>query len=93
MAIRIIQHIKQRHSAAEYTTQFKQYSVLTDWDDNALMVTYRRGLKENMKDEITFDGRAVDTLDELIAQAINIDDKLFERAIEKRHDRGYSRPA
>ena len=42
------------------------------------MVMYRRGLKENVKDEITFDGRAVDTLDELIAQAINIDDKLFE---------------
>ena len=45
-----------------------------------------------MKDEITFDGRAVDTLDELIAQAINIDDKLFKRAMEKHHDRGYSHP-
>ena len=31
-----------------------------------------------MKDEITFDRRAVNTLDELIAQAINIDDKLFK---------------
>ena len=31
-----------------------------------------------MKDEITFDGQAVNTLDELIAQAINIDDKLFK---------------
>ena len=74
----MIQHIKQQRSAAEYTTQFKQYSVLTDWENNALMVMYQRGLKENMKDEITFDGRAVDTLDKLIAQAINIDDKLFE---------------
>ena len=36
----MIQHIKQQHSAAEYTTQFKQYSVLTDWDDDALMVMY-----------------------------------------------------
>ena len=78
MAIQIIQHIKQQRSAAEYTTQFKQYSVLTDWDDNTLMVMYRHGLKENMKDEITFDRRAVDTLDKLIAQAINIDDKLFK---------------
>ena len=40
VAIRMIQHIKQQYSAAEYTTQFKQYSVLTDWDDNALMVMY-----------------------------------------------------
>ena len=31
-----------------------------------------------MKDEITFDRQAVNTLDKLIAQAINIDDKLFE---------------
>ena len=46
-----------------------------------------------MKDEITFDGRAVNTLDELIAQAIDIDDKLFKQAMEKHHDRGYSHPA
>ena len=31
-----------------------------------------------MKDEITFDGQAVDILDELITQAININNKLFE---------------
>ena len=51
----MIQHIKQQHSAAEYTTQFKQYSVLTDWDNDALIVMYQCGLKENVKDEITFD--------------------------------------
>ena len=93
MAIRIIQHIKQQRSAAEYTTQFKQYSVLTDWDDNALIVMYQHGLKENMKDEINFDRQAVDTLDKLIVQAIDIDDKLFKRAMEKHHDRGHSHPA
>ena len=31
-----------------------------------------------MKDEITFNRQAVDKLDKLIAQAINIDNKLFE---------------
>ena len=31
-----------------------------------------------MKDEITFNRQVVDTLDKLIAQAINIDDKLFK---------------
>ena len=46
-----------------------------------------------MKDEITFDRQAVNTLDKLIAQAINIDDKLFKRVMEKHHDRGYSHPA
>ena len=89
----MIQHIKQQRSAAEYTTQFKQYSVLTDWDDDTLMVMYQRRLKENMKDEITFNRQAVNTLDKLITQAINIDNKLFEQAMEKHHDREYSHPA
>ena len=89
----MIQHIKQQRSAAEYTTQFKQYSVLTDWDNNTLIVMYWHGLKENMKDEITFDRQVVDTLDKLITQAIDIDEKLFEQAMEKHHDRGYSCPA
>ena len=40
VAIQMIQHIKQQRLAAEYTTQFKQYSVLTDWDNNTLMVMY-----------------------------------------------------
>ena len=31
-----------------------------------------------MKDEITFDKQVVNTLDKLITQVINIDDKLFE---------------
>ena len=31
-----------------------------------------------MKDEITFDRQAVKTLDKLITQAINIDNKLFK---------------
>ena len=31
-----------------------------------------------MKDEITFDRQVVNILDELIAQAININNKLFE---------------
>ena len=46
-----------------------------------------------MKDEITFDRQVVDTLDKLIAQAINIDDKLFKRVMEKHYNRGYSHPA
>ena len=46
-----------------------------------------------MKDEITFDRQAVNTLDELITQAININNKLFKRVMEKHHDGGYSHPA
>ena len=45
-----------------------------------------------MKDEITFDRQVVDTLDKLITQAININNKLFKQTMEKHHNRGYSHP-
>ena len=89
-ATRIIQHLRQKRSASEYSTQFQQYAAKTDWDDTALMVMYRRGLKENVKDELMRFGGVIDTLDGLIENAIEIDDKLFERSMEKRHDGGTS---
>ena len=45
-----------------------------------------------MKDKITFDRQAVKTLDKLITQVININNKLFKQAMEKCHNRGYSYP-
>ena len=92
VAIRMIQSVKQKQSASEYTTQFKHYSVMTGWDDNALMVMFHRGLKDNMKDKLTFDGAEVTTLDELISCTIDIDDRLFECMMEKCHDGGGSHP-
>ena len=89
-ATRIIQHLTQKKSASEYSTQFQQYAAKTDWDDTALMVMYRRGLKENVKDELMRSGGVIDTLDGLIEEAIETDDKLFERSMEKRHDGGTS---
>ena len=65
---------------------------MTGWDDNALMVMFHRGLKDNVKDELTFDRAEVTTLDELISCAIDINDKLFERMMEKHHDGGSSHP-
>ena len=45
---------------------------------------FRRGLKDNVKDELIRDRRRIDSLERLIKAAINIDDKLYEHAIEKR---------
>ena len=49
---------------------------------------YRRGLKENVKDELMRSGGEFQTLEQLINKAIEIDDKLYKRAIEKRHITG-----
>ena len=48
---------------------------------------FRRGLKENVKDEIMRDDREVETLGDIISIAVDLDDKLYKRAIEKRYDR------
>ena len=83
---RIIQYLTQKKSASEYSTQFQQYTAKIDWDDTVLMVMYRRGLKENVKDELIRSGGVIDTLDGLIEEAIETNDKLFERSIEKRYN-------
>ena len=72
--------------------QFKRYLVMTGWDDNALMIMFHRGLKDNVKDKLTFDGAKVTTLDELISCAIDINDRLFKRMMEKCHNGGGSHP-
>ena len=46
---------------------------------------YRRGLKENVKDELIRSGASTTTLDNTIVEAIRIDDMLYERQIEKRY--------
>ena len=46
---------------------------------------YYRGLKDNVKDELLRYRAAQDTLERLIKAAIEVDDKLYERAIEKRY--------
>jgi hypothetical protein len=50
------------------------------------MTMYRRSLKENVKDELIRTGQKIENLDELIRATIEIDDNLYERAIERRYN-------
>ncbi len=50
------------------------------------MTMFRRGLKDNLKDEIMRDGRSISDMFDLIEVAIDLDDKLYERAMKKRYD-------
>jgi hypothetical protein len=60
---------------------------VTRWDDDALITIYRRGLKSAVKDELMRTRAKIETLEELIRETIDIDDKLYERKIEDRYDR------
>jgi len=46
---------------------------------------YKRGLKESVKDELMRYGGNLSSLNRLIEASIELDDKLYERAIEKRY--------
>ena len=69
--------------AATYTAEFQQYSGQTDWNDDTLKDQYYKGLKDAVKDEIACSDR-LDTLYEMIALAIKIDNYYYERQLERK---------
>ena len=86
VAIRTIQNLTQKASTSQYTAKFKEAQSKTGWDDSALCTMYYRGLKDQIKDELVRAKveHALGLLN-LIKQAIDIDDCLYERSIEKQH--------
>jgi hypothetical protein len=50
------------------------------------MTMFRRDLKNNLKDEIMRDDRSISDIFDLIKVIIDLDDKLYERAMKKRYD-------
>lgn len=78
VARRKIQHVQQRQSAADYAADFQQLAANTDWDDTALMTMFRQGLKPRVKEELMRSGATLDTLDDLIKESIDIDNRLYE---------------
>jgi hypothetical protein len=55
------------------------------------MTMFRQDLKNNLKDEIMRDGKSISDMFDLIEVVIDLDDKLYERAMKKRYDQFYER--
>ncbi len=55
------------------------------------MTMFRRGLKNNLKNEIMRDDRSISDMFDLIEVVIDLDDKLYERAMKKRYDQSRER--
>jgi hypothetical protein len=79
-----IQKLRQVRSAADYTTEFQQYQTLIEWDDTALMRMYKQGLKPAVRMELMRSGSSLKTLNELINEAIRVDNELYELKLEER---------
>jgi hypothetical protein len=61
-----------------------------EWNDEALADKYYQGLKNNIKDNITRIAKQSDTLLVMIEVAVKIDNRIYERRMERRGT--YTRP-
>ena len=81
-SLTIIEKLKQTGSATQYAAQFQQYTARLGWGDTALRHRFYQGLKEHVKDEL-YRKDLPPTLSELIDSAIRIDNRHFERKMER----------
>ena len=82
-AERQLLNVKQKGSAGAYAAEFKRLSAKLNWGEEALLVQFYGGLRDNVKDELSKEDRP-DTLHEYIAKAIKIDNRLYERQLERK---------
>lgn len=80
---KVITRLKQANSVSAYTAEFKQLQAQVDWGDAALRTVFEAGLKENAKDGLVHHDKP-GTLQVLIELATRIDNRLWERAREKK---------
>jgi hypothetical protein len=55
------------------------------------MTMFRRDLKDNLRDKIMHDGRFINDMFDLIEVVIDLDDKLYKKAMKKRYDQFHER--
>jgi hypothetical protein len=75
--------IKQTGSAINYATEFRKYGNQTLWGKEALLSHYQRGLKLNIKHELSR-RNPINDMNELIEESIRIDNREYEFQRETR---------
>lgn len=78
-----LRNLRQKGSAADYTAKFQQIASHLQWDVGSLMAAYYSGLKDEVKDDLAKEDRP-DTMAKYSAMAVRIDNRLYERRMEKR---------
>ena len=78
--------LHQTKSVSEYAASFRQITSKLDYDDEPLMMMFYRGLKTEVKDELYKEDRP-DNIAKYIAMAVQIDNRQWERRVEKQHER------
>lgn len=85
--VRAVEHkilnMRQTGSAFNYAKLFREHALFLGWSHASLMAIFYNGLKEDVKNEIYMKDRP-ETLEEYIAMAVTIDNRLYARRLEKR---------
>jgi hypothetical protein len=58
----------------DYVAKFIEFAIVLDWGDAALLEMYRKGLKNDVKDELIRYGGRIDTLGQIIEATSTIRD-------------------
>jgi len=74
--------LRQKSSASKYASDFHQLSSRVTWHDSAFAAVFYTGLKDSVKDELARIDRP-EELQPLIELAIKIDNRNYERQMEK----------
>ena len=82
-AIRRLEALRQTTSAATYKSEFQQLIPVVGWDSAALQRQFWKGLKNDVQDVLI---RSEDpaTLEDLMEQAIKVDNRLFSLRQERK---------
>jgi hypothetical protein len=86
-ARRKLKNLRQTTSASAYFAEFQQYIAILGWKDQDPIIDKAiDGLKSYLKDEVARSGHRPNTLSDLIAFIIPLDNRLYEREQEKRYE-------
>lgn len=87
MAERKLEKLRQTSSARHYVSEFRQAASHLAWGDEALTYKFYSGLKDAVKDCIAEYGRPTE-ITQLMELAVRIDDRIYERFLEKKSSNG-----
>lgn len=91
-ATRQLKNLRQTGSAMHYNREFRRFSSKLDLGDNAMMEYFYDGLREDVKDELSKQDRP-DDFDDFVNMAIKIDNRNYQRRLEKGRKGGDFRPS
>ena len=90
-AERRLRVLRQTGSTSHYAAEFKRVIAKLGWTDSAYIPQFYQGLKDSVKDELSKEERP-EHLNEYIDAAIKIDNRIYERQLERKGKIGWSRP-